>query len=371
MADNINRREALEAAFDEHAELATEESPGGADTPAADESATVDRNQPAERVDEEVLEITPTKGRDKAGKFAIADKPVADVVKPAVEVKSVVDTTVKAPVSWKPTAREKWSTVDKEIQAEVLRRDQEIDQTLRQTSEARQYAGRMHQIISPYEAMIRAEGGTAHTAVDNLLKTAYHLRTANPQQKAVMVAQMIKQHSVDVKMLDEALSQIVKGQQPNVASDPMSAYLQRELAPVKQFITEIQNTRQRGNQDAAHEAEQSLAQFKSDPKNEFVNDVMEDMADIMDAHTRRGVKISLSDAYKRATVAHPEISKIIASRQVTASAAQRSAAARRARNASASLPSGGAPAGAAESSSPKTRRSAIEAAWEEAESRES
>jgi hypothetical protein len=245
-----------------------------------------------------------------------------------------------------------------------------MDSTLRETATARHFAATMYQTIQPFEAMIRAEGGNPVTAVDALLKTAYHLRTANPQQKAVLVARMIRQHDVNLDLLDQSLAQLVQGQQPNIQSDPMLQHVMQELAPIKQFIGGLQQRQQQLTSVDEESVRSEYETFVADPKNEFVSYVADEMADILDAATKYGRKMSLSDAYKRATLAHPGVSKILADRETSARAAQRTAATRRARNASASLPSGGAPAGAADGAKPATLRSAVEAAWDAVEERD-
>lgn len=254
-----------------------------------------------------------------------------------------------------------------------MRREKDIDNTFRQTAEMRNYAQSIHKTLSPYDAMIRAEGGNHVTAVDSLLKSAYILRQGDPQTKSTMVAQMIMKHGIDIDMLDNALQALVGqrgqgGQAPQQRSDPMLQHFQRELEPIKQFIGSLQGRQQEIQAQSAQSIESELVTFANDPKNEYFRDVADIVADILDAGAKRGQKISLQDAYGRAIMAHPEISQLVARKQVSASAAQRSAAARRAQNASASLPSGGAPAGAAENTGPMDRRSALEAAWDQVES---
>ena len=374
-------REALEAAFDEHAEETPdggvqerEEKPAkvtpndgaGANDGAGDNVEAIAKERPAKAVKSVANEPPGTKESSPP-----AQQTATTGQAPTVAQQGNAQ-AIRAPVSWRPELREKFGALPPEVQAEVNRRENEINQGMRQTAEARQYAGRLQQIVQPYEAMIRAEGGDHFTAVDSLLKTAYHLRTAPPQVKAQMVAQMIRQHAVDINMLDQALSGLVKGQQQAPVNDPMMAYLQQELAPMKQFFNQAQQRIHQSSQQATQEAAQSIEQFASDPKNEFFEDVRGIMADIIDQHQRVGQQISLSDAYTRATLAHPTIAPLVMNRQMTANAAQRSKAATRARNASASLPSGGAPAGAADSqvTRPKSVRSAIEAAWEQVEERD-
>lgn len=375
-----DRRAALEAAFDEHEEIATNEEQKVSSPEASEPLSTIADDADAPQL--EVVADKPAKVRDPVGKFAKSDKvaPDKDLVpangKPAKTAVTDPISTVesKGPASWRPEIRQKFGALPPEVQAEVTRRETQIEQTLRQTADQRNYAQSINQLITPYDAMIRAEGGNHITAVDNLLKTAYQLRTANPQSKAMLVAQMIKQHSVDTALLDNALYQIFGGgpaNQPQAGPDPMMAHFQQELAPIKQFVQSIQQRQQQNEQETGQTLLTEAKAFAADPKNVYIEDVREDMADLLEMAARRGVKMSLSDAYTRATLAHPEIGKLVMHSQASASAAQRSAAARRARNASASLPSGGTPDGAADHATrPNDRRSAIAAAWDSIEGRE-
>ncbi len=389
-------REALEDAFDHHEELAET---GGTTEPADDGLGD------GETVNEEVVEPTET-----PAKIAPAAKPGSKTLpkldgKPGSAPKTgeqvpaagkdqkvtplgtpkpaatgpgatVPASTVRAPVTWRPELREKFATLPPEVQEEVTRREKDMTTFMEQTAGARNYAQSINQVIAPYEALIRAEGGNHITAVDSLFKTAYILRTAAPHTKAKMVAQMIKQHAVDPELLDQELAAILSGQpaqggQGGAKFDPaMANFIQQQLAPVQQFMQTVSSRQQENEQRAAQESQASLKAFSEDPKNEYFEDVRGIMADLIDASAKAGQILSLQDAYTRATLAHPTIAPLVMRSRTADSAAQRSAAARRARNASASLPSGGAPAGETSEPKPKTIRGAVEAAWDAVEQRD-
>lgn len=366
-----DRREQIEAAFEQHETAAEEQQTNESGDPEVPETA-VEVVEPAEK---------PGEGDKPADKELQTEKPLpadgepkAAVAKPEKTPKAAeIQPAQRAALAgWKPEVREKFASLPKEVQDEVVRRETEISQAMRQNADVRQYATKLQQTIAPYEAMIRAEGGDHYTAVDNLLKTAYHLRTANPQQKALMVANMIQQHGVDVNFLDQALSNLMTGKQQQMAQDPMAQYFQKQLEPLQQQLSRFTQAEQQATQRFAQQAQQETAAFAADPKNEFFEDVRSTMADFIDAAAKMGQKMTLQDAYARATLAHPTISPIVMQRQMSAQAAQRSAAARKAKTAAASLPSGGAPAGEQQntSSKPRTVRSAIEAAWEAVENKE-
>lgn len=324
------------------------------------------------------------RARGEGGKFAKGDNAVppdqeqveerpAEELKPEVAkpvVKEVVQPTVhKAPVSWRPEVRGKFGALPADIQEEVVRREREIETGMRESSQARRFAGEFMQTIQPYAAMIQSENATPLQAVQSLMNTAYQLRTAAPQQKAQLVAQLISQFGVDIEMLDTVLSQAVQprgGGHTLPQNDPSLRFLEQKLAPVEKFMERFTQMEQNAQNGVATKVQNEIDAFANDPANEYWNDVKPDVADILEMAARRGQIISLPDAYKRATMAHPTISKLIADKTLANSAQQRSSAAQRSRAASASLPSGGAPGqgGSGGAAKPKDLFSAVEAAWD-------
>jgi hypothetical protein len=199
--------------------------------------------------------------------------------------------------------------------------------------------------MQPYQHFLQAENATPVQAVENLMRTAATLRTAPPGQKAMLVADMIMQFGVPLETLDTALQQRIQGRGGAVQHqmDPVVQMLESRLAPVQQFMTEFQQMRAQGQQRTVQQAQQTLQEFLQDPANEFAQDVAPDMADLLEFAAARGQQMSLQDAYRRATMLHPTISKLVEQRQQAQGAAQQTAAARRARNAAVSLPQDGAP----------------------------
>jgi hypothetical protein len=375
MADTLNS--ALEAAFDQHA---AEPSPQGAtngttEAPAGpkpgETAAPAGAPSPgpaAPAGDNQVSED----GKPVAKEITAAPKPVdppaattAPVATPAPSAGPAAQ-QVRAPVSWRPELREKFGALPVEVQGEINRREREVEHGLRQSADARRFQEEFHHVVRPFEAMIRSENADPLTAVNNLLTTAYQLRVAPPQQKAQLVAQIITQFGVDIGTLDGILSQVVQGQQPQ--QDPTLQYIQRELQPMREFISSVRGMQQQRQAMTANEAATELETFAADPQNEYFNDVKADIADILELAARRGQKMTLQDAYNRATMAHPTISTLIANRRIAQTAQQQSSAAQRAKNASASIPSGGAPEqGTQAGAKPKDLYSAVEAAWNQTE----
>lgn len=248
-----------------------------------------------------------------------------------------------APVSWKPEEREHWPTMKPEQQAAVLRRERETDAVLRTSAEARKFQEDFNRAIDPYRHMITAENATPLQAVESLFRTAALLRTGAPGAKVKEVGDLIVYFGIDIPSLDRYVTHVLQGMAPGQPQQQAAPVAQLP-ADVQDFISEARTTRQRQLESLANEAQTEFDTFMADPVNEFANDVRDDMADLLDLATKRGKQLSLQDAYKRATLAHPTISKIILDRQQSEGPTQQTAAARRAIEVAASITnSGGAP----------------------------
>jgi hypothetical protein len=281
----------------------------------------------------------------KPGTEEVTDPPTDPNADPTkVITPAPVPPGMRAPVSWRPEEREGWEKLDPRHQQAIIRREREVGEVLRTSVEARQFAGAMQNVLTPYMPMIQAENSNPVQAVQAVMQTAAVLRTAPPAQRAQAVADMIQQFGIDINMLDEALSARQQGRAP--AADPMAPILQaldQRLAPMQQFMSTFQQRQAQVREQETQGLQQTTEQFLQDPANEFAMDVIDDMADLLEMATRRGQTLSLQDAYQRATLLHPTISKVIEARKSGQGLAQQTAAAQNARNAAASVTNGGAP----------------------------
>lgn len=301
----------------------------------------------SETANEEVVE--------QGQQAAPADKQPVDQQKQPTQLPA----NLRPPASWTPEARETWSKLDPVAQREVYRREREITETLRTTAEARNFYSEAGRIIGPYMPMIQAEGSNPIQAMDNLFRTAATLRTGTPQVKASLVADLIMQYGVDIEALDSAIVAKRGGQpSPQGSQQPdIGALIDQRLRPVlEQLNPIISNTRQ-AEQETTHRLQTETEQFMNDERNEFAWDLKDDMADILDMASRRGIKISLQDAYQRAIMLHPTISGIVQSRK--GQPRGETEAARRARLAAASLSNDGAPGREGEDGDDDSVRAAI------------
>lgn len=303
-------------------------------------------------------EATRTDGRDASGRFAPrvpAEESVPADTKPeavapegtAAPAPGTAPThsaqqAVRAPASWSPEEREGWDKLSPTHQKAVLRREQQINTVLQNTANERGFAKSMFEAIQPHMDLLQAENVTPQQAVHNLMNTAKVLRNGDPATKARAVADMIMRYNIPLEMLDGHLTQMVQqGRRPDPQIDMIMRAVDSRLAPI---VNSMRQSQQQGQQQSVAVVTAELDAFVNDPANEFANDVLGDMADLLELAAARGQVLSLQDAYKRATMAHPTISDVLHQRSLRSAAQRTSAAAERAQNASASLSTTSAPA---------------------------
>jgi hypothetical protein len=321
----------------------------------------------------ETQEAKDARARDEKGRFAKSDLKadltqsekvvVPDVTKPAPVVPEQVAPAaepLKAPASWKALAREEWGKTPPTIQQEVLRRERETAMALEQSAEARQGHQRFREILAPYEPMLRGQGADPYQAVQGLLQTAAALATAPIQQRATILAGLIKTYlpgKDSLEVLDSTLSGVLQG---HVANQSTPQY-----APDPR-LDEIYQSFQQARQMQAQTLEQQAASgIREVQGNEFYEDVKLIMADMLEVAGNQGIALTPSEAYTRATFLHPEVSKVLEQRQAAKLASNPVGSTARARAAASSVrgsPAAPPPNGA----QPDDLRSVLESAFDRA-----
>lgn len=211
-----------------------------------------------------------------------------------------------APRSWKPAMKEKWAGLDPAIKAEVLRREKEIESTLTKADEDRTFGKQLKEVVTPYMAIIQAEGGTPATAVKDLLNTAYILRTETPERKGELIMLLAKQFNAKLPVESSSTPPL----------DPNIQALQQEIASMR---AERQNERISAQQEEISQLRQQIEVFSADPANEHFDTVKPHMAALMQNNQAK----DLQDAYDQAIWAHPEIRPLLLERQQQELAAKR------------------------------------------------
>jgi hypothetical protein len=356
--DGPSLRDSLESSIEQHApEGGAPEVPEGSvkpeATPLSDQAAT----EAKARGDRDAL------GRflPKTGQEAPQAGPgTPGAIQPRIGQPGAVQAPAQAapaPASWSPTAREHWASLNPAVQQEVARREADMARYVNETASARNIAERFSQTVSPFMQTIQAEGVDPLTAVRNLMQATTTLRFGTQYEKAQLIAQAVKVYGVDIIGLDSALVGAAPPQGHQQGPDVQAA-VQQALAPLYQAA---QQRQYQVVQQAEGEARSELDVFAQDPKNEFFGDLRYEMADIIELGEKQGRTITLAQAYERAAMLHPEVSKVMLARQQGASARNLTQNAQRAKAAAVSV-RGSAPVGGPVGREPNSIRESIEAA---------
>ena len=280
---------------------------------------------------------------------------VTDPVKtPVTDTKADAQDAEKAPASWTPASREHWAALPEGVRSEIAKREGELQRTLNETVQARQFSQKFQESIQPYEGMFRAQGVDATTGIGNVLQTAAQLQMGTPQQRAQAVAGLIEQFGVDISALDDLLVGTIPAASQ---ATPEVTQLQQQIAQMQQYIQG-----QQGQQSQARQQQQQTIQTETNDfleANEFAKDLRGVMADFMDVAERNGQSMTLKDAYSRAMSTRPDIQEIVANRAKTTTNQR---AVTNARRAGVSVPQAHGTGGP--TAAPTTQREALLDAWD-------
>lgn len=272
--------------------------------------------------------------------------------------------TDKPPNSWKPGAREDWGKIPPAARAEISRRELEIQRELSQTATIRRFSNDLAAIVQPHLPIIQAQKTSPLAAIDTLMKTASSLYQGNQEQKSRIVAQIIQDYGIDVRILDKVLSQQPIPPQQNGGGGNTNA-IPPWAQPIFSFMTNAEAARQQRETDMQTEAAAAVEAAKADMP--FLDDLREDVADILEFAAKRGRVVTLEQAYERAVALDPEISKIANQRKIAAT--QRSGTnldkARKAASTISGSPRGGNSGGS--KGGKQTRKEVLREAWDNAE----
>lgn len=321
MAD---RKSAIEAAFQEEEEALNKTEEVVETTTEPVEAAPAEETASTEETTE-VKEEAAEESTESVEKAPTETAPQEDTTK----------STDRPPQSWKPTEKAKWATIDPTVKQEILRREREVMTTLNDTAQARQVANQLQQVLTPF--MPRFQQLKAHplVAIQELLKADQLLSTSPAPQRAAFMAKLIKDYGVDLAELDTALSSQV---QPDPAEAKFEQLFQTRVAPI---LTRFQQQEMERAKQVDQEVGNTLAEFEDTNKYPYYQQVRGDMADIIELSAKKGVYVTLQQAYNKAVQLDPVISKELEAQATASRAAQANARAQRALRASASV--GGAP----------------------------
>lgn len=218
---------------------------------------------------------------------------------------------IAAPMGFSPASREEWKNVPQVVKEQIQKQENDIRNAMANTKEAKNTHSRISKLADGYAPILASEGvDNPLDAVEGLFKTVAELRMGSPAQKAAKMGQLINHYGIDIGMLDQSLT---GAQVVDTPENQFSSLIDKKMAPMNQILEQLNQIQAGKAQESTAAVNQEVEQFSQNA--EFINEVRNDMADLIDMANNRGQDLSLKDAYDRACSFHPEISGILKQRQ--------------------------------------------------------
>lgn len=189
------------------------------------------------------------------------------------------------PKTWRPDALLEWEKLSPTVQAEVLKREEDMFKGL-EGYKAEAIVGReLKTIIAPYEEVFKQHNVNPMQTMQGLLQAHMVMSTGTPEQKQAVFQQIVSayglQNPEDAPYIDPQISSL-QNKINQLESQLMGFTNQSRVAQLQQTKSEVDS-------------------FAADPKNAYFDDVASDIAQLL----KSGVAKSLPEAYEKAIWANP------------------------------------------------------------------
>lgn len=196
--------------------------------------------------------------------------------------------TVKPPPqSWAKEHHEDWAKMPPTAQDYYMKREQQMLDGLEQYKGDAGFGKQMREVMTPYKAMLQAQGVNEQQAAQYLFNAHYRLTTSEPAQKQAYFANLARSYGIDLTNLPTVAT---------TAPDPIVQELQRKVDWLTQTLTaqqqaQLEQTRTKVNTD--------VSKFVSDPAHPYFDEVADDIVAMIQAGQ------DLPAAYEKAVWANP------------------------------------------------------------------
>jgi hypothetical protein len=288
-------------------------------------------------------------GRDDRGRFAPkAEEPPQEAEPPVWR---------RPPASWRKDFHDVWQKADPKMQEYAWQREEQMRAGVEPLLAKAQFADTMQEAIEPYLPTIQGMGLTPEKAVSALMQADYTLRTAPPQQKMQLFAQLAQSYGINLGAM---------GANPQAAPqnsvDPLVWQLQNELNNVR---GEVMGWKQQQEMQQNQQLLGEINQFS------LKADHFEEVRPTMIQLLQSGMAETLEQAYDKAIRLNPDlfeqVSKAQQAEQAAKQAKEYNRAAKAARAAAVSVRSATPSANTAPKAA--NRRALLEEAFSETETR--
>jgi hypothetical protein len=202
------------------------------------------------------------------------------------------------PKAWKKEMEESWKTASPDVRKYVHEREKQVTEGISRYSK---HAAQWEQVTSPFKHLIENNpDADAAGIISKLAENHILIAQASPSERRAYLQKLAKGYGVDfADVADAANSQ--------QAAAPAEGFTPHQIELLRQTLNPIlQNAQQSSdyvNKQLNSAAVAEVDKFFSDPKNVFVNEVVDDILNLM----KKGQAESLSEAYELAVLRNPSV----------------------------------------------------------------
>lgn len=254
-----------------------------------------------EKIDAGVEEIAGSLGlgqTDDEQRGEPADDPT-EVLDASRDQQQVTDPTQVAvavrnpPKSWAKEYHEHWAKMDPKAQEYVELREKQMLDGIEQYKDYSGFGKAMREVITPYKALIAAQGIDEPKAVAALMNAHYKMSSLPPQEKAAYFQMIARNYGVD-------LAQLPQGQQEQV--NPAIQKLEQKLGTLENALSQREQAQREELKTKVTHDVTAFADEK-DAKGNLVRPYFDEVSEDIVTFIDRGA--SLQDAYDKAVWANP------------------------------------------------------------------
>ena len=155
--------------------------------------------------------------------------------------------TLRAPSTWTKEAQAEWEKVPPGVQAEILRRERNIDRMATEASQVRQRFDGMEEVVAPYERLWQ-QNGFSPAAVLNRYVAAEQRLMEDPYSA---IAELANHYGVDLTAYSGQVGEDNENAaQQRFAYDPRVDAIEAENAEMRNFINQMQEKQHQSDADS-------------------------------------------------------------------------------------------------------------------------
>lgn len=206
----------------------------------------------------------------------------------------------KAPAGWSPVVREKWGTIDPEVRAEIIRREEASANGVRKLQEEHAPVRGFVDSLAPFINEAIQGGVNPAQYIGNVMAAERNLRSPNMEQKFNALVEIADQYGIPLRdIINQSVGKEILSKAPAQNQTQLPPQVQRELEESRRFREQQQQ----------QSLQREIEAFSADK--EFFSDVSSIMADFMDS----GRAKTLAEAYEQACWVHPDVRKVMLERE--------------------------------------------------------